>query len=110
MGAEPSTAFDCLVAVTEACTNALIHGRRDLASADPRIGWDIVDEEARFWVQDFSANPWDWTAPPRETYAFDLEARYGGFGLRLMRELMDRVDISSTPEGTAVRLMKKLRP
>jgi anti-sigma regulatory factor (Ser/Thr protein kinase) len=39
----------------------------------------------------------------------DAEGRVGGFGLRLMRQLMDDVAIAQGPLGTSLTLTKKLR-
>ncbi|HYI43890.1 MAG TPA: ATP-binding protein [Actinomycetota bacterium] len=103
--APASESFDCLVAVTEACTNALVHGRGD-GGPDPEISWEIDRGEARFTIRDFAAHgpskPPD--GPP------DKEERDGGYGLKMMRQLMDNVDIRFSPQGTTVLLVKLLQP
>lgn len=108
---DPSLSFDCLVAVTEACTNALVHGMRDAEGATPRLSWEIDRSAARFFVQDFSAEQWSMAAHPSggpaHTAAEDYERRIGGFGLPIMRQLMDDVDIHIGSRGTTVVLTKR---
>jgi anti-sigma regulatory factor (Ser/Thr protein kinase) len=108
VGAGSTDVFDCLVAVTEACSNALRHGRGDTL---PLLRWTIGTRRARFSVQDFSGvrrSPSARTtrrgAGPKQVE----EERIGGFGVRLMRGLMDEVDIRSRDEGTTVSLVKVL--
>lgn len=107
-GIDPSLGFDCLVAITEACTNALVHGSFDQESP-PRIAWDIDPDGARFYVQDFAARPWNSRTMHPSRTAPDAEAHYGGFGVDLMRGLMDEVDIDVGPDGTTVSLLKRFR-
>jgi anti-sigma regulatory factor (Ser/Thr protein kinase) len=108
VSAPASESFDCLVAVTEACTNALVHGRGDKEAPDPQVSWEIDHEVARFNIKDF--------ATFKETKTVDLqerkdekdakEERDGGYGLKMMRQLMDEVDIQFNPGGTTVLLVK----
>jgi anti-sigma regulatory factor (Ser/Thr protein kinase) len=109
-GAPPSDSFDCLVALTEACTNALLHGRGSDDAEPPKVKWNIDSQVARFFVEDFSNLRWSIASHPSSRLADladqDLETRIGGFGLDLMRRLMDEVDISIEPHGTTVRLVK----
>jgi serine/threonine-protein kinase RsbW len=111
--ADASLAFDCLVAVTEACTNALLHGRDHEESPHPTIGWDIDRRAAVFRIQDFSTEQWSRSMHPSrdaiDVDGVDIDERAGGFGLQLMRELMDDVDIVRGPTGTTVTLTKRLR-
>lgn len=109
-GVDPSLSFDCLVAVTEACTNALMHGHDD-EDPFPEIEWEIDGDAARFFVLDYSTQQWSRTSHPSWDGLEDLdetEDRVGGFGLDLMRGLMDEVEIRIGPDGTTVCLVKKL--
>lgn len=110
--ADASLSFDCLVAVTEACTNALLHGRGHDDSPHPAIAWDIDRSRAVFTIEDFSTEQWSRAMhPSRDTIDVlggDLDQRVGGFGLQLMRELMDEVSIDRGPTGTTVVLTKNL--
>ncbi|MEA2447906.1 MAG: serine/threonine-protein kinase RsbW, partial [Actinomycetota bacterium] len=99
--APPSEAFDCMVAVTEACTNALLHGRGDAQAPEPQVGWEIEGGAARFMIRDFAKEGSPGTLKPRPK-----EERDGGYGLKMMRQLMDEVDIQFSPTGTTVSLVK----
>lgn len=112
VGADESLAFDCLVAVTEACSNALVHGQgRSPGSAEPEINWEITEDEARFVVVDFSTEEWSRTVHPSwdsDEIPDDMSRRIGGFGLDIMRGLMDDVGIELSDGGTRVTLVKTL--
>lgn len=110
--ADPALAFDCLVAVTEASTNALLHGTGRDDTRHPQVAWEIDDARAVFEIQDFSTEQWSRSMhPSRDMHEFlsdDSDVRVGGFGLQLMRELMDDVGIARGPLGTTVTLTKRL--
>ena len=114
VGADESLAFDCLVAVTEACSNALVHGQgRSPGSAPPEISWEIDKHQARFVIVDFSTEEWSRTVHPSwdsDEIPDDMSRRIGGFGLDIMRGLMDDVDIDLSSGGTRVTLVKMLAP
>ena len=100
-GVESSIEFDCLVAVTEACTNALLHGHGDEV---PCVTWRINGTTAFFTVEDYSKQRW----AKLDTEDGSRETRVGGFGLDLMERLMDRVDITIEDHGTTVELTKRI--
>lgn len=111
-GIDPSHSFDCLVAVTEACTNALLHGYGNRqGNPVPEVSWDVSTQAARFRVRDYSTQRWDShdVSPPRTEVAALRDGRHGGFGLNLMRGLMDEVDIVVGISGTTVSLVKRFR-
>jgi anti-sigma regulatory factor (Ser/Thr protein kinase) len=110
--ADPSLAFDCLVAVTEASTNALVHGAAMDDTQHPEVHWEIDGTRAVFEIRDFSTEQWSRAMHPSRDAVdpVDADARVGGYGLQLMRELMDDVAIASGPLGTTVTLTKYLRP
>lgn len=112
-GIDPAEAFDCLVAITEACTNALVHGRDcDGEEPDPEIAWDIGALYATFWVRDFSSARLSRMAHPAGELLSSGEDTLQGMGIALMRDLMDDVRIQRGPTGTEVILKKdfSLRP
>jgi anti-sigma regulatory factor (Ser/Thr protein kinase) len=112
VGADPSLAFDCLVAVTEAATNALLHGVRPEDTQPPQVMWEIDGSQAVFQIQDYSTEQWSRAMHPSrdsDPLEGDAESRVGGYGLQLMRELMDDVAITRGPLGTTVTLTKRLR-
>jgi len=95
-----------LLAVTEACTNALLHGQSSEPDEPvPEVAWQIDGEAARFRVRDYSTQMWSKVSHPASGLT---EGRDGGFGLGVMRELMDEVEIDVAPTGTTVSLVKRL--
>lgn len=106
--ADPSLVFECLVSVTEACTNALKHGLREIGAGqdDPQVTWTIQPEGALFTIWDFSARRWS----DRRAEKDPGEPPAGGYGIDLMRKLMDEVTIETDGDGTIVRLIKRLAP
>ncbi len=109
-GAEGAPLFDCLVAVTEACTNALIHGTTDLDPSPPVLAWSIDESKARFHIEDYSTEGWSRLShPSRPSPTTSVEElSVGGLGLGLIRDLMDEVDIQRASDGTRVYLAKDL--
>ena len=108
-GADPSVLFDCLVAVTEACTNALIHGTSDADRAPPVLAWSIDPACARFHIEDYSTEGWSRARhPSRSTVTRIEDLHVGGLGLGIIHDLMDEVDIKTAAEGTRVYLVKTL--
>ena len=110
VGADSSLSFDCLVAVTEACTNALIHGTTDPDRSPPMLAWLIDESKARFRVEDYSTEGWSRKRhPSRSSSGIKVEdLQVGGLGLGLIRDLMDEVDIEAAAGGTRVYLAKEL--
>ena len=112
VGADGAALFDCLVAVTEACTNALLHGRpRQLDDPAPVLEWVIDESKACFRIEDYSMEGWSRARHPsrKADIARVEDLQVGGLGLDLMRDLMDEVDIRAGSVGTKVFLAKNLR-
>lgn len=108
-GALPSVSFDCLVALTEACTDALRHAQADLNGRPPEISWTIDSDEARFLVENYSQPRSSMAAhPSRSAVTRSEDPRTGGFGIDIVRHLMDDVQVSIEPQGTRIFLLKKL--
>jgi anti-anti-sigma factor len=94
-GATASEGGDVLIAVGEACANAIEH-----AGAAPGAAIDVrgrlVGHEVVLHVRDRGA--WRAAAPQPGR----------GHGLRLMRILMDDIDIATPDDGTRVELRRRL--
>lgn len=106
--ADPSLCFDCLVAVTEACTKALAHGYSDGEVRVPMVSWEVQDGVALFRVEDFSPQRWAMARhPSRSSNAVGSGAAHE-LGIALMRQLMDEVVVDPAPQGTTVTLRKRL--
>jgi anti-sigma regulatory factor (Ser/Thr protein kinase) len=108
-GAPPSASFDCLVALTETCTDALRHTDASFGEQPPEISWIIDSDEARFLVEDHSQPRSSMAAhPSRSAVTRSQDPRIGGFGIDIVRRLMDEVEVSIEPQGTKISLLKKL--
>jgi len=92
---DPAEIFDLTVAVTEAFANAVEHayGAGDAAiEIESRVDGDVVRIVVRDWGR--------WRTP---------RGQHRGRGLALMRGLMDEVDVTSGPDGTTVRMWRRVR-
>ena len=112
-GIDDVAAFDCLVALTEASSNAFLHGHGEhTAERPPQVDWDITPSEVVLIIRDFSSHGWETTSYPSVPVDAEFTApedRIGGLGLSLMSGLMDDVDIARTSEGTTVTLTRSLQ-
>lgn len=104
---DPSSAFDCLVALTEACTQALAHSHGD-EGPHPQVSWDIDAERALFYIRDYSSRAWARASHPSSSppESDDLDKRLESLGLELMRGMMDDVRVEREPSGTMIVLVK----
>jgi anti-anti-sigma factor len=94
-GATRSEAGDILIAVGEACANAIEHAGADTTSVIDVRG-QLVGREVVIRVRDRGA--WRPKDPQPER----------GHGLRLMRVLMDHIEIARADDGTRVELRRRL--
>ncbi|MGL4607722.1 MAG: ATP-binding protein [Eubacteriaceae bacterium] len=96
---------DLKVAVSEACTNAICHGSPS-DEETYEVVFEITEEELRIIVSDsgIGFEP-DSISQPNLTG----EQTEGGFGLYIIKSLMDSVVINSEKGvGTSIIMMKKL--
>jgi serine/threonine-protein kinase RsbW len=103
LGVDRQTVGDLELALTEACANALEHASPGQAYG---VKMSIDAQRCEFDIVDFGSG-FEETAsarPPGEVAAAE-----SGRGLRLMRALVDRVEVTSGPgSGTHVHLSKDL--
>jgi serine phosphatase RsbU (regulator of sigma subunit)/anti-sigma regulatory factor (Ser/Thr protein kinase) len=94
-GARDDEIFDILVAVNEACSNAIEHpvGR---SRPDVMLEAEVVDSAVSIVIQDFGR--WRPSRPRGDR----------GRGLEFMGALMEAVDVERSEDGTAVHLTRKL--
>ncbi|HEY6708854.1 MAG TPA: ATP-binding protein [Actinomycetota bacterium] len=102
VGVEETCIFDVELALSEACTNVLLHsGPGDQFV----VRLHLEDRRGLIRVIDVG-HGFDSSRPPAEAPTPEAEQ---GRGLRLMQALVDRVDLTSRPEaGTIVTLEKVL--
>ncbi len=98
---------EILLAVGEVAANAYRHGRRSEGRSEVRVRCAFEQSTVVITIADdgpgFDAALMD---------SADLPDRFasGGRGLFLIRELMDEVDVDSSPEGTAITLKREIAP
>jgi hypothetical protein len=106
-GVDPSLAFDCLVAVTEACTQALTHCHA--VDEEPAVSWTLDSRCVRFDVSEPACTRAvsKATHPSGGPGAMD-DPLGPDLPLAMMRSLMDEVEVSQGPSGRIVSLTKLL--
>ena len=95
-----------LVAAGEACANAIEHGHREVLGKVGEAG-DVVLFRAEAYVDSLHLTIVDsgsWKPPESDR---DTDR---GRGLRLMRALMNTVDVTPGPTGTTVRMHMRIGP
>jgi anti-sigma regulatory factor (Ser/Thr protein kinase) len=97
--ADPKIVDDVLVACGEAFANAIQHA---YGAKDGLFEVSLVVSDGAVEVTLRDLGSW------RPSSGSGRAARRGGLGQRLMRELMDSVDVESGPEGTVVRMRRSL--
>jgi len=103
-GASTAATWAVEMALTEALANVMAHGYGGDESRSIHLSLQLHADRLELEIVDFG-EPFDeaaYTAP-------DLsEARAGGYGVHLIRELMDEVERTATPDGeTRLRLVKR---
>lgn len=91
----PKDAGEVLVACGEACANVVQHAY-GAAPGPMSVDAQVVDGVVEITVRDRGS----WRAP---------SDRGGGWGIQLMRALMDSVDVEHGAEGTSVRMRRRVR-
>jgi serine/threonine-protein kinase RsbW len=89
------------MAIIEACINAFEHSESETGKV--RLRYILSPERIELFVQDEGKGF-------RPSKAGGEPKRNRGWGLRLISELVDDVDISTGEDGTTVRMVKYLRP
>lgn len=94
-GVDEETAYDAVLALSEACANAIEHAYA-FGTGTIRVALEDVDGELRIEVDDEGA--WREAVPD--------ESR--GRGIAIMSGLMDEADVAGGPGGTRVRLARRM--
>lgn len=95
-----------LLAVTEATTNAIIHGNKNNSLKLVRIHVTVENSTLIIKIKD-EGNGFDPSIVPDPTNPENL-LKDSGRGLYLMRVYMDELNINVTPEGTETILKLKI--
>jgi len=104
----PDKTQDIVQALTEACVNAIMYANND---ADVEIVVYATHDALMLEVRDKGAgfNPEDVPAPDFELMQ-QVGGGSGGFGLHMIKALVDKLEIDSSPAGTTIRMCKYLQP
>jgi len=94
------------LAIIEACLNAFEHSQSPDRSVT--IRYVILPDELKIIIED-EGKGFSPEHPPERPQTSQLEIHPRGWGLKLMRELMDEVRIESSAAGTKVILSKRLQ-
>jgi serine/threonine-protein kinase RsbW len=97
----PEVADDLVLAVSEACTNAVLHSR----SSQIEVTWRPLEDGAEVRVRDAGV----FQRPPLSSDWIPSH----GFGIPIMKSLVNEVSIEGGTErepGTLVRLVMRKRP
>jgi serine/threonine-protein kinase RsbW len=102
-GASDDLVWECELALTEALSNVIRHAYKDDGEQRVELALRLDDEGLEIEIL-HHGEPF----APEAYREPDLEAAApGGYGLYLMRQLMDEVEQIETPgSGTCLRLMK----
>lgn len=102
-GLEPDQIDEVRIAVIEACINAFEHSHSDDRKVDVTI--NAEDDRLVITIEDhgegFCCDPG--STRPRSTPG----GRRRGFGLRIIREMMDEVKVMTSDKGTKIVMVKR---
>ncbi|WP_019502215.1 ATP-binding protein [Pseudanabaena sp. PCC 6802] len=103
MGFEPSRVQDIVQALTEACVNAIIYSDSDEMDVD--ITFIAMHNSLILEVRDRGPgfNPDSVPAPDFDLIS-EIGVKNGGFGIHMIKSLVDRVEIESSDQGTLIRM------
>jgi serine/threonine-protein kinase RsbW len=96
---EPEDVYDLKLAVTEAATNVIRHTtvrnfQVEYKVLPGTVEITVVDRGGGFDVKELTEEP----------------GEHGGFGLAVIRSLVDEVVLESSPEGTRLKMIRRATP
>jgi serine/threonine-protein kinase RsbW len=102
MGFSPDRVQDIAQALTEACVNAIIYSESD---ADVEVVMLACQNSLILEVRDQGPGfePDEIPAPNFELIS-ELGVKNGGFGIHMIKALVDQLEIESSSKGTVVRM------
>lgn len=95
-GFTPEDIYDLKLAVTEAVTNVIRHAAVDelqieYRAAPQMVDVTVIDEGGGFNAEELAGDP----------------GEHGGFGLAVIRSLVDEVVLDSAKDGTSLRMIRR---
>jgi len=99
---------DVAISVTEAVTNAIVHGNKNDLEKSVVITLEITEQEIIVWIKD-QGNGFDPESVPSPVEKDNLLKKVGR-GIFILKSLMDEVDFTFEPEGgTLVKIVKHFK-
>ncbi len=100
--------YDIKLAVEEACTNIIEHGRKDAEPGSLLLSLESGEKQLTVKLTD-SGRPFVPDAPPTPDAAANLAVgKVGGFGLYFIHRSMDEVTYESGEKGNTLTMIKIL--
>ncbi|HET7481820.1 MAG TPA: ATP-binding protein [Actinomycetota bacterium] len=108
-GADSDVVFECLVAVTEACSRAL-RARSDRRGKPARLTWKIERGMAEFCIEDYSALAGSAGEHPKRRIHEVVAAESGleDLSTTVIGELMDDVEVDEDGRARKITMTKRL--
>ena len=111
LGVGPEILADLKTVVSEAVTNAIVHGYRGENGARCRVLLDLKfysDRSLVITVTDWGVGIGNVEEAMKPFFTTDREGERSGMGLPIMQAFTDAMLIRSSPKGTRVIMKKKL--
>src|SRR3990172_2091082 len=107
-GLTKSQLADIAISVTEAVTNAMLHGNKNDSKKKVRVDLDIKPSEVTITIQD-QGNGFDPDKVPNPTEGELIKV--AGRGVFIYKALMDKVEFFIKPhKGSTVKMVKRVKP
>ena len=101
---------DVKTAVSEAVTNAIIHGYDGKSDGEIKVVMSLEDGEIKITISDYGTGIENVTQAMEPLFTTKPEMERSGMGFTVIEGFMDSVSVTSAPgEGTSVAMSKKLR-
>lgn len=101
---------DVKTAVSEAVTNAIVHGYPD-AVGEVELQAEIIDNAIHIIISDSGVGIEDVDRALEPFFTTKSESERSGMGFTIMRSFMDKIDVKSTQNvGTTIKLSKTINP
>ena len=103
------TIADVKTAISEAVTNAIVHGYEGNSSGIIEISAKIEDDLLTVIVCDYGKGMPSVAEALKDFFTTKADEERSGLGFTIMKSFMDSLDVSSVlGEGTSVKMTKKL--
>ena len=100
---------DIKTAVSEAVTNAIIHGYEEDETKFVHMRCELIENTIKVVVEDYGKGIEDIEEAKQPMFTSKPELERSGMGFSFMEAFMDRLEVVSTPgEGTVVKMEKTI--